>query len=74
MIVLARAPVVRGFEVQQEQGAHRGDGFESAGRLTTGFLDEGHVGFVEAVPGEQERPESSSLLGIDIYTAVLRSS
>jgi hypothetical protein len=51
VVVLARTPVVRGFKVQQRLDAHRGDGFESTGRLATGFLDEGHVGSVEAVTG-----------------------
>lgn len=51
VVVLLWAPVVRGFEVQQRLNAHRSDGFESTGHLTTGFLDEGHVGFVRAITG-----------------------
>lgn len=45
---------MRGFEVRQRHDAHRGDEFESINRLATGFLDEGHVGFVGALPGDKD--------------------
>lgn len=51
VVVLVRRPAVGDLKVQQGQDAHRGDGFESTGRLTTGLLNEGHVGSVKAVPG-----------------------
>lgn len=56
-----------GFKVRQKQDAHCGHGFESTDSLATGFLDEGHVGFVKAVPGgKDDRRIPSSLLSIFI--------
>ena len=48
MVVLARAPPVRDFEVQQRQETHGEDGLESTNRCATGLLDGGHVGFVKS--------------------------
>jgi hypothetical protein len=50
VVVLARAPVVRDFEVQQSQETCGSEDLDVTDGRTTVFLDRGHAGNVEGCP------------------------
>ena len=61
MVVLARAPVLREFEIQQSQETRDGERLEATNCRATGLLDRGHAGNVEDYP-KGDLPDASRYL------------